>query len=166
LVGTATSKKFAELVKIQARDPDRETYLAGITAVPLDLDLCALLEQARDHDQGHCRKMTAEHPAISLSDFLLPRHVGRLVSDEPGQSREMATLTACLRQHLHDACKSALNLRDKILTHQFAALAPADLTGDEDLTSLGGNAVGIPFGASQFFGCRNSKLIADFAVVI
>jgi len=80
------------------------------------------------------------HPAISLSDFLLSRHVGRPVSDEPGQLREMARFTACLRQHLRDVCKNALDLDDKIITDQFAARGPTDLTGDENLTSVGGDA--------------------------
>src|SRR5262249_2125318 len=117
----------------------------------LDFNLCALLQQTCDNDQRHRRKMSADDPAIGLSDFLLPRHIGCLVGHEPGQPRQMVRLAARFGKHLHDVRKRAFDLRDKIVTDKLATLAPADLTSNEYLASLSGHAIGIPLGRRPVF---------------
>jgi hypothetical protein len=49
-------------------------------------------------------------------------------------------------QNCDDIRERTLRLPNEIVADQFAALIPADLTGNEYLTSLGGHSVGIAFG--------------------
>ena len=90
--------------------------------------------------------MTANNTTIGLADLLLPRHIGRLVGDKPCQSREMPRFASGFRQHFDYIRERTLCLPDEIVADQFTAFIPADLTGNEYLTSLGGHPVGIALG--------------------
>src|SRR5512139_1110364 len=103
--------------------------------------------------------MAPDDLAIGLPDLLLPRHVCRLVGNEPGQSREMEGLTPRFRQHLYNVCEGALDLPHEIIAHEFASLVPPNLTGDENLASLGGDAVGIALGRQPIFGLKKFERV-------
>src|SRR5262249_30830420 len=90
--------------------------------------------------------MAANNAPIRLADLLLPRHIGRLVGDKPCQSREMPRFASGFSQHCDDIRERTLCLPDEIAADQFTALIPADLTGNEYLTPLGGDPVGIALG--------------------
>jgi hypothetical protein len=56
------------------------------------------------------------------------------------------------RKNRDDVSQRLFDLRDEITANQFALLVPADLSGDENLPALRGDAVGVTFRRSPARG--------------
>ena len=75
----------------------------------------------------------------------------------------MARLAAGLCQNLDDIGQRLLDLRDKIVTLEFAAGVPPDLPRDKNLPALGGDAVAIALARGPMLGCKICGSLEDMA---
>ena len=124
----------------------------------LDLDFCAGLQQPRDDDQRHRRKMPADDAAIGARRSRFCRATYSALSVTYHVSRdEMPRLAAGLRQHCDDirsACSTCATKSSPTSSHSV----PADLAGDEHLTALGDDAVGIALRRGPVLRLQNFEM--------
>jgi len=88
----------------------------------------------------------ADDAPVDLSDVARARPVLLLVRDVPREANEMLGTRAGLGEDLDHVAQRLLHLRDEIVADDLLARVPADLSRDEDLTSLGRHAIRVPLG--------------------
>src|SRR5919112_2172211 len=111
----------------------------------LHLDLGILLDKCRDLDHGHRRKMVPHHLAVDPPHALEIGLVLPAIGDVPGHTDDVLGTGPCLGQHRQGVAQALAHLASKVAGPKDFVLLPADLTGDEHQSPLGGHAVGVAF---------------------
>src|SRR5262249_40246907 len=93
----------------------------------------------------HRRKMPADRAAIGFANLALAVDIVEFIGHVPVQPHQMAWLGAGRREYSNDIFQRLLDLGNEIVALELRARVPADLTGNEHLPALRGDAVGVTF---------------------
>src|SRR5262245_28223388 len=109
----------------------------------LDLDLRFIFDECDHLDHGHGRDVFPHHVAIGAPDLSQSGQIFLLVSDEPGQPRNVLWRPAGLPHDCNDVLQRLADLGNEVLAFEFLLCIPPDLTRDKNDPAFSRNTIRI-----------------------